>query len=266
MEPEEIGVPHGFLVQFSRLVLCDRTISHPQITYANGLTWWAGQTVKHENGHHFDPNYRYDYESFKGIPCPEKKKLISVICSKNFFLPGHKKRLFFLERLQQHSLSRQIDFFGGGFRPIDDKWDAIAPYKYHIVLENSVIPDYWTEKLADAFLGFSLPVYYGCPNITEYFSPEALRVIDIDDFERSISTLGELIERDLFDRHLEAITRARADVLDRYNIFQMMSEICREPARRFAKCRLTPHGNFFRSWPKRVARKIIYRLRGIQGA
>lgn len=264
MEPAERRTPQNFLNQFSRLVLCDRSISHPNIRYANGLTWWVGMNVRHEQGHHFSPKFTCDYDSLMAMTMPPKQRRISVICSRNQTLPGHHKRLAFLDKLQQHPVSKYIDFFGGGHRPIPDKWDAIAPYKYHLVLENSVVPDYWSEKLGDAYLGFALPIYYGCPNVTDYFSTDSLSAIDIDDFERSVAVLEELISRDPFDAHLSAILQARNQVLNDYNIFQMMKEICNKPAQRLTKCRLKPAAHFARSWSRRMARKIIYKLRGIQ--
>lgn len=265
MEPSEMRTPQSFLNQFSKLVLCDRSISHSNIQYANGLTWWVGMNVRHEGGHLFSPEFTHDFDSLMAMSLPPKQRRISVICSRNQSLPGHQKRLSFLDKLQQHPISEHIDFFGGGHRPIPDKWDAIASYKYHLVLENSTVPDYWSEKLGDAYLGFALPVYYGCPNVADYFSTDSLRIIDIDDFGRSVEVLEDLIRRDPFDAHLPAILQARNRVLNEYNILQMMSDICDKPAQRLTKCRLKPADHFVRSWPRRLARRLIYRLRGIDG-
>lgn len=263
MEPTEQSIPARFLKQFSKLVICDPNVRHKNIHLANGLTWWVGMDVRHDNGHHFSASYALDYDKLKSMTCPAKVNRISVICSRNQSLPGHHKRLAFLDKLQQHPISEYIDFFGGGHRPIPDKWDAIAPYKYHLVLENSVVPDYWSEKLGDAYLGFSYPIYYGCPNIADYFSTDSLKVIDIDNFEQSVAVLEDLISFDHYDQHADAIVQARDQVLNKYNIFQLMANICNEPAHTYDKCQLKPVGHFVRSWPRRMARKVIYRLRGI---
>lgn len=265
MEPAEPALPGKFLHQFSKAVLCDRGIIHSDITYLNGLTWWVGINVRHENGHLFSPHVRFDYDNFTAMGCQEKKeRRISVICSNNSSMPGHRKRLSFLERLKAHPVGANVDVFGGGFQPIPDKWDAIAPYKYTIVLENSMVPDYWSEKLADSFLGFTLPIYYGCPNVFDYFSPKALRLINIDDFGQSVAVLEEILNSDPYDEHAEAILQARNQVLNQYNIFQLMADICDKPAGRLVKCKMKPLSDFERSWPRRMAKKIIYRLRGIQ--
>ena len=94
------------------------------------------------------------YDELKDMPVPEKTELLSSIISNKAFFPGHKKRLKFVERLRQDS-SLMIDMYGKGIRYIEDKWDALAPYKYSLAIENSRSRDYWTEKLADCFLSFS---------------------------------------------------------------------------------------------------------------
>lgn len=257
MEPSDSWIPSSFFNQFSQLVLCDRNILHHNIKYSNGTTWWVGMNVNYENGHKFSPNFTLNHDSLKAIPPLFKEKQISVICSRNQSFPGHVKRLAFLDKLMAHPISKHIDFYGEGIRPIPDKWDAIAPYKYHLVLENSVVPDYWSEKLGDAFLGYAYPIYYGCPNITDYFSPESLKTIDIENFDQTVAVLKNLILDDKYADYLPAIIDARNKVLDDYNIFQLMAEICKEPARQYKKCKIIPPGYVERSWPRRMARKII---------
>lgn len=265
MEPSDNDIPKGFLSQFSKLVLCDRNVVHSDIVYQNGLTWWVGMNVRVESGHYFDASFNQDYDSFKRMTCPEKKHRISVVCTNQRTKDGHKKRTDFLDKIKANPIGNYVDIFGGGFQAIPDKWDAIAPYKYHIVLENSVVPDYWSEKLADSFLGFAFPIYFGCPNIADYFSPDALQLIDINDFDKSIAVISELLEHDPYQNHLPEIVKARQQILNDYNIFQLMADLCDKPSGRFVKSRLKPSSYFERSWPRRIARKVIYRLRGIQG-
>ena len=264
MEPSEKGLPDGFFKQFSQLVLCDRNVKHSHIRYTNGITWWVGMLVRHENGHHFSSEFTLNYDNLKAMIPPLKLNRISVVCSKNNSLPGHAKRLAFLEKLKAHPIGQYVDLFGGGHKLIPDKWDAIAPYKYHLVLENSVIPDYWSEKLGDAFLSFAYPIYYGCPNITKYFSSDSLKIIDIENFNQSVAVLENMLTDDKYDNYLPSIITARKKILEDYNIFQLMAEICQEPAKKYKKCKLKPVTHFQGSWPRCVVRRIIYRLRGIK--
>lgn len=95
-----------------------------------------------------------NYDDLKGLKTPTKTKLLSVIISDKSFTEGHLKRHDFLQAIKKH-FGDQLDIFGRGFNYVNDKWDAIADYKYHVAIENSQYPHYWTEKLADAFLGWS---------------------------------------------------------------------------------------------------------------
>ena len=104
-----------------------------------------------------------------------------------------------VERLVRHFGSR-LSRYGRGFKPIPDKAEAILPYRYHITLENSSVKDYWTEKLADAYLGGAYPLYWGCPNLADYFPSDAFTMIDIDDPDTAIATIEKAIDNDYFPK------------------------------------------------------------------
>ena len=261
MEPNErLGnISDKFLNQFSHLVLCDRNIKHCQITYANGLTWWVGMNIQHSNGHHkFLPDSSFDYDEFTKMKPFQKRNRISVVVSNKSSLPGHIKRLEFLERLKKYPVWDYIDVYGGGFNPVDDKWDAIAPYKYHLVLENDVVPDYWTEKLADSFLAFAYPIYYGSPNITDYFNSDSLLIIDINNIDSTVKQLETLIVNDPYDHYIEYIIESRNKVLNEFNIFNLMACISKESASQYIKCSLQPNSYFTELPIKRIIRNIIF--------
>jgi len=264
MEPTDSWIPDAFFKQFNQLVLCDRSISHPNIHYKNGLTWWIGINVRNENGHHFSSDFTLNYDSLKLLLPPPKQNRISIVCSNKQAFPGHKKRIAFIEKLRTHPICSRIDFFGEGYKTIPDKWDVIAPYKYHLVLENSVLENYWTEKLADAFLGFAYPIYYGCPNISDFFGTKSFSVIDIENFDQTVSVLENILSEDKYSDHVAAIIEARNKVLDDYNIFQLMTDISKEPAKSYKKCKLRPISQIQQYWIVSVKSKILYHLKKIQ--
>ncbi len=260
MEPtEEMSqVSNKFLEQFSHLVICDRNIKHRNIIYNNWLTWWVGIVVsKNDKGHVFQPNAKIDYNQLSSMHPVKKLNKVSIIVSNKDFSEGHKKRIEFVNKITSLPISKYIDVYGHGFNPIPDKWDVIAPYKYHLVLENSVQKDYWSEKLADAFLGFSFPIYYGCPNICDYFSKDSLRIIDIDNIEQSVKILQSVIESDTYDNSMQAINISRNQILNQYNIFNLMSELAINNASRYQSIRLNTNVSFTGSLVKKVARFIL---------
>jgi hypothetical protein len=207
-----------FLSQFSAVITSHTDLAHPNtILLQQALPWHIGV----DRGPVGEINGYLEYEDLTQ-EYVNKSKLVSVISSDKKYTRGHRQRIHFIERLLDR-LGDQVDFFGRGFQTVADKWDAIVPYKYHIALENSSVSHYFTEKLSDAFLGWSYPIYYGCPNISDYFSPSSLSEIDIWDNDRAIDMIEKIINSNTFEIRLPYIKKSRNLVLDRYNLFSLLS-------------------------------------------
>ena len=172
-----------------------------------------------------EPRDAIGYEALVNMPPPKKSKSLSVLCSATSTLPGHNKRLGFLKKLTERFGDR-IDVFGRGIRPVPDKSDAIVPYRFHIVLENSRLHDYWTEKLADSYLGWAFPIYWGCPNIGDYFGANSFIEVDIDRPDEAIAGIESVMDQELTPDRTAGLAAARALVLDRYNTFDVIRRAC----------------------------------------
>jgi len=169
---------------------------------------------------HIGKNYD---ELMSLVPNPETKKdKVSWITSNNNFFPQHKIRLDFIDYLKNQRF--EFDLFGRGFSPIKDKFDGIYPYKYTIAAENYIANDYFTEKIIDAYLSWSMPIYAGCPNITNYFPAESMIKIDLNNPEESLDIIKNAVENKLWDKNIDAIKHARELVLNKYQLFPMLSD------------------------------------------
>jgi hypothetical protein len=45
---------------------------------------------------------------------------------------------------------------------------------FSIAIENAVNTNYFTEKIVDCFLTGTIPIYYGCPNIEQFFNSDGI--------------------------------------------------------------------------------------------
>ncbi len=157
---------------------------------------------------------------------PVKERTCSWIAGNPRDLPGHMKRLSLL-RVLQSDRSLDIDFYGRAVRYIEDKWDGLARYRYSIAVENTTWPDYWTEKIADCFLAWTVPVYHGCPNLEKYFPPESFIRIDIDRPAATREAVRRILAEDDWERRRPAIEEARRRVLFEHQLFPYLARLVR---------------------------------------
>ena len=156
----------------------------------------------------------------------KKDKIASVFCSNKIYNDNHKLRLKFVQRIKSY-FGEAIDWYGNGINQLDEKWNGIAPYKYHIVLENQSRDNIITEKIYDAYLGDSFPIYWGAPNIGNYFNPKSFETIDIWNLHGSIEKIKKIIFSNLWEERGESIQKSKLRVLDEYNIFKRIAKLAK---------------------------------------
>ena len=123
----------------------------------------------------------------------EKTKLVSMIASNKRMCEGHAKRLQFVDKFRD-----KLDFYGRGFNEISCKEDGLRDYMFSVGIENAVYDTYFTEKLTDCFACGTIPIFYGCKGVTEYFNEDGIIFLD-DDFDLSTLT------KDLYYSKMDAI-------------------------------------------------------------
>ena len=235
-----VNFPQRYCNQFGLDYTCQEHAKHRNIRKGGAaLPWFIG-------GVKDDGNHSITYDLLKGSPLPKKTKLISVITSNKAFTQGHQDRIDFVSKLKAYYGDR-LDVFGRGFNDFDDKWDVLAPYQYHISLENSSSQYYWTEKISDCYLAGTFPIYYGCTNLSDYFPQEGFRAIDIARFDEAVATIDAIIASDLYAKSVPVLERCKDLVLDNYNIFTQISKLCDEldPDAPKTECVLYPAKTLF---------------------
>ena len=79
----------------------------------------------------------------------------------------------------------------------DSKANFQRRSKFTVCFESTSHYGFITEKITDAFFSDTIPVYYGSPNITEFFNPEAfINVSDYESFDAVVERIKELDQDD----------------------------------------------------------------------
>jgi len=111
-----------------------------------------------------------------------KTKLISMVCSGKNLTSGH---IYRNNKMKEFQLKRYpIDYYGRSFNPFDKKEDVLNDYYFSIAMENGSYSTYYTEKIMDCFATGTIPVYYGSPDISDYFNADGIIFLD-DSFDMS---------------------------------------------------------------------------------
>jgi len=78
----------------------------------------------------------------------------------------------------------------------------LMKYKFNIAIENEKLPNYFTEKLIDCFATKTIPIYYGCSNISDYFNTDGIIMFNtLEELRNILST----IKIETYERMSDAI-------------------------------------------------------------
>jgi hypothetical protein len=119
---------------------------------------------------------------------PAKPRRVSLIASEKRFLTGHALRHEIADWVT--ASGQDVDIMGRGYKPFDRREDGFEAYQFSVVIENSQQPGYFTEKLIDAFLCDAIPIYWGAPDISDFFDPRGMVICQTgEDIKVAISSL-----------------------------------------------------------------------------
>jgi hypothetical protein len=102
-----------------------------------------------------------------------KTKLMSIISSAKNSSHGHRLRHEVVK-----VLGSNMDVYGRSYRPVQFKTEALAPYMFSVAIENGRVEAMFTEKIIDCFMTGTVPIYFGCNAISEFFNPAGIIEFD----------------------------------------------------------------------------------------
>lgn len=222
MEPNQLFGIHDWALQNSHL-------------FSMVLTWGQDILDKCPNAMFFPFGISWlDKEYIDNIDKLEKKFEVSFLCGGKQRIEGHHLRHRLYNRENEITISKQwyytlpdYDFNEGhhtikqyeGQPPGSEKkrlWNSM----FSICVENSSNRGYHTEKIIDAFLSKTIPIYWGCPNLEELgYDPNGF--IYCNDENEIIEVTNKLTPEDYFNRkdainHNYELAKYYADLFGRF--------------------------------------------------
>lgn len=163
-------------------------------------------------------NKNYDYLKELNPNDLVKENTVAWVTSNQKSSLGHQQRMDFCDRIKKLPF---VKMYGRGIKPIHDKWDALSISKYSIAYENFESQSYWTEKIVDCFLSYSMPIYYGCTTISNFFPKGSY--IELDPKDKHIDLFfKEIIKSNTYENSLDLISEARNLILEQYQLLPFL--------------------------------------------
>jgi hypothetical protein len=179
-EPNQLFGLHDWAIQNSEYFSCI-------------LTWGQSILDTCENAAllPFGTTFLHGGDKYKRLQNLKKQFEISFLCGPKKLIEGHYLRHYIWDK--QSQLRTPLKFIFEG-----EKAPCFEHSMFHIAVENSQNKNYFTEKIVDAFLSKTVPVYWGCPNIGEFFDIRGMFILESEnDF---ISLVNSLTEEDYYSR------------------------------------------------------------------
>jgi hypothetical protein len=173
-------------------------------------------------------------ELYTSIDTSQKKVGISSITgSKNLGTPGHALRqLFYMNQLSLPSYFVWFRSSIGQLLPdihgnpvigpeLSDKKSLFLDYQFSLVIENSRQKNYFTEKLIDCLITKTIPIYWGCPNISDWFDTRGWIILESESLSELRQKTGVMPTYNDYRESIEAnYQTVLSNFTDFYEIIQ----------------------------------------------
>jgi len=146
-----------------------------------------------------------------------KTKNISIIASDKNHTDGHQLRHHLV------SICPEIDAWGSGYKKFDSKLDPLKDYMFSVAIMNSRVNNYFTEILTDCFAVGTVPIFWGTPNVHEFFNPKGIiQFGSVEEFSKI--KLSKQIYQDMLPAIEDNLDRVKGYVSTDDIIAQILTE------------------------------------------
>lgn len=162
-----------------------------------------------------------------------------TICSGKIKTEAQRKRLSFIKELTKHIdihvYGKDLNYedFNGKYKGSIKgkcKYNILKKYTYAIACENSQHSNYFTEKINDCFLSLTVPIYWGCDNIDNFFPKHSFHKIDCLDLTKMKTFCNKLnnLDKSLSENIIKNLYMSRDLVIHKYNIWASINTIIKQ--------------------------------------
>lgn len=146
-----------------------------------------------------DKSQAYHRSDYTNIFSTNKKFSLSFVMSQKRWLAGHDLRFKVREEIGSR---RAFDLVFPSSIPINEKYKLFEDSMFHVAIENTKNINYVSEKIVDCFMSYTLPIYWGCPNICDFFNMDGIITFEN---ERELKSILDSLTPDDYYRRLDAI-------------------------------------------------------------
>ena len=174
------------------------------------------------------------YETPKPLPFrPKKLRLMSIMVSNKTYTPGHRYRHVIARHILKYKLP--IDIWGNGAEVykrefpnnknikggFDSMEEMCKDYLFTIAIENTSHDHYFTEKIINPIINNTVPLYWGCKKIEQYFPKHTIQLTG--NINRDIITIHTVLRNP--NKYINEYKIDQEMVLNKVNLVKNMEQI-----------------------------------------
>lgn len=134
---------------------------------------------------------------------PNKKNRLSFVSSSKKFADGHLLRHNIYDYFNSVESINGIEIYQHKSPPYHNRRnDFFETFKFHVSVENCKESNYFSEKLIDCFATKTIPIYWGCPNIGDYFNNDGIFTFNSLD---ELKTILDMIDSSFYENNQHII-------------------------------------------------------------
>jgi len=174
---------------------------------------------------------KYSHEDFLDMSYGGKNRKLSCLISGKNFAEGHISRLKFVNELIKINPDL-LTVYGRNNIPTnkgalshEEKYLAYKDSEYSLCFENCSIPNYLSDKMFDATLMWSMPIYFGATNVGDYLPPDSFHTLSKNLNEVDLEMVKNICSQPPSQKNIKAMGEARHLILNKHSLWSSLQYV-----------------------------------------